>query len=317
MIMCKMSAHVTMVVIGTVMIAMIPWSCDARSRQYSVSEHKSNRAGRAHPSETSGDDREEGGGKSGGLSGDVMPEERAVFNVQDPETKVLDAQLSHKNEITFHEQRWIEETIYYAFEEQLEAEGRDLFSTHTTVPSVDYHGSLGSRLFSAVSSEGQLIGLCECKHDAEKNEWLLEGMNVLEEFQRDKVSSELAGMCFAYFISRNIGECHTLNNGEEAGAISYARGAFMAGYTHLVCSKHLTKAEGPRIALSRLDDEAKKDALLDFCGESPVYMTFIRSENGAAASSVVANEDKGSDHATHGHGGAAGGGASGPRTNKK
>lgn len=76
-------------------------------------------------------------------------------------------------------------------------------------------------------ARGEIVGLCTC----DEMEGYLAAMNVIGAFNGDKISTELSKLCFSGSWERYAKSSVSVTNvGEEAGAISYTRGAQSAGY---------------------------------------------------------------------------------------
>lgn len=75
---------------------------------------------------------------------------------------------------------------------------------------------------------GRVVAVCECNGYTGN----LDGMNVLQEYEGNKLSSELAYQCFHWMRqSLQLKSVSVYNAGRTAGAISYARGAVYAGFS--------------------------------------------------------------------------------------
>ena len=91
----------------------------------------------------------------------------------------------------------------------------------------------------------------------------IEGMNTLSDFKGNRLSSEFAYQCYKFLkVEREITHVYAHNKGGKAGAISYTKGAFYAGFTSFKTDCMTTWMPIP----SKQDDEVEwivdKDKLL-------------------------------------------------------
>ena len=179
-------------------------------------------------------------------------------------------------EFSLHE--GVDPEAYATFEQRVTQIDKDSLYTNSDCTVRIYQVKLKKDSGAGPYKIGDTVALSTCRADG-----YLAAMNVAKAFKGDKISTELATQCFSWAKERNIPTPHVYNAGGPPGAISYARGAWKAGYGYWSKSR-----DGPfeTMKLAPGRDDIDKEALLSQGTPRKLYFSMAPRAPTAAAKSL-------------------------------